>query len=58
MKGLECERCTQDADPAQAVRESVKAGALDPEAVITPGIYVDRVVAIASPAAPTEEAGQ
>ena len=27
------------------VREVVPAGALDPEAVVTPGIYVDRVVA-------------
>jgi len=28
------------------VREVVEVGALDPEAVVTPGIYVDRVVAV------------
>ena len=32
------------------VREIVAAGAIDPEHVITPGIFVDRVVAIADPA--------
>lgn len=30
------------------VREVVEVGALDPEAVVTPSIYVDRVVAVAS----------
>jgi 3-oxoadipate CoA-transferase alpha subunit len=33
------------------VGEVVAAGALDPEAVVTPGIYVDRVVATAGPSA-------
>jgi 3-oxoadipate CoA-transferase alpha subunit len=28
------------------VREVVETGALDPEAVITPSIYVDKVVAV------------
>ena len=28
----------------------VERGTLDPEAVITPGIYVDRIVAIGDPA--------
>ncbi|WP_372088095.1 3-oxoacid CoA-transferase subunit A (plasmid) [Tistrella mobilis] len=32
------------------VREIVPAGAIDPEHVVTPGIFVDRVVAIADPA--------
>lgn len=40
------------------VREIVPAGALDPEAVATPGIYVDRVVAIPAPTPSSEEAGQ
>src|SRR5580765_2263725 len=31
------------------VRETVELGALDPEAIITPGIYVQRVVKIAVP---------
>jgi len=31
------------------VRETVELGALDPEAIITPGIYVQRVVKIAAP---------
>jgi 3-oxoadipate CoA-transferase alpha subunit len=30
------------------VREVVDVGALDPEAVVTPGIFVDRVVAVTS----------
>ena len=34
------------------VREVVELGALDPEAIVTPGIFVQRVVPIASPAAP------
>jgi 3-oxoadipate CoA-transferase, alpha subunit len=33
------------------VRTVVPAGGLDPEAVVTPGIHVDRVVAVAEPAA-------
>ncbi len=32
------------------VREVVEVGALDPEAVVTPSIYVDRVVAVGCPA--------
>ena len=40
------------------VREVVPAGSLDPETVITPGIYVDRVVAIPAPAPTAEEAGR
>jgi 3-oxoadipate CoA-transferase alpha subunit len=32
------------------VRETVELGALDPEIVVTPGIYVKRVVRIAAPA--------
>jgi 3-oxoadipate CoA-transferase alpha subunit len=30
--------------------EVVEAGALDPEAIVTPGIFVDRVVHVPSPA--------
>lgn len=40
------------------VRDVVPAGDLNPEAVVTPGIYVDRVVKIFEPATPAEEAGQ
>lgn len=32
------------------VREVVALGALDPEAIVTPGIFVDRVVHVANPA--------
>jgi len=32
------------------VRELVPAGALDPEAVVTPGIFVQRVVSVPQPA--------
>ena len=32
------------------VREIVELGALDPESVVTPGIYVKRVVHIPNPA--------
>lgn len=39
------------------VSEIVEAGQLDPEAVITPGIYVDRVVAL-QPAPVRQEEGQ
>ena len=31
------------------VRETVELGALDPEAIVTPGIFVKRVVKIAKP---------
>ena len=31
------------------VRETVELGTLDPEAVVTPGIFVKRVVKIAAP---------
>jgi 3-oxoadipate CoA-transferase alpha subunit len=31
------------------IRETVELGTLDPEAVVTPGIYVKRVVKIAAP---------
>jgi 3-oxoadipate CoA-transferase alpha subunit len=36
---------------AAQVEDILPAGGLDPEAVITPGIYVDRLVAVAEPAA-------
>ena len=32
------------------VREVVEAGLLDPEAIVTPGIYVDRVLTVPEPA--------
>ena len=38
------------------VREIVPLGALDPEAIVTPGIYVQRVVAVAPGAAPAAAA--
>jgi 3-oxoadipate CoA-transferase alpha subunit len=37
------------------VNEVVPVGALDPEAIVTPGIYVDRVVAVAAGATHAEE---
>ncbi len=41
------------------VADVVEAGGIDPEAVVTPGIYIDRVVRIAEPAAAGElEVGQ
>lgn len=40
------------------VRQVVSAGDLDPEAVITPGIYIDRLVRITAPAPSAEETGQ
>lgn len=40
------------------VREVVPAGGLDPEAVVTPGLYVDRVVPIALRGAPSQEVGR
>ena len=41
------------------VAEVVEPGKLDPESIVTPGIFVDRVVAIANPAHESElvEAG-
>src|SRR6476659_5474266 len=36
------------------VAEIVEAGKLDPESIVTPGIFVDRVVAIANPAHESE----
>jgi 3-oxoadipate CoA-transferase alpha subunit len=38
------------------VREIVPLGALDPEAIVTPGIYVQHVVAVAAGAAPAAAA--
>ena len=35
---------------AAQVRSIVEPGELDPEAVITPGIYIDRIVAVAASA--------
>ena len=37
-------RTTIHSDPADAVAGIVDAGQIDPEAVVTPGIYVDRVL--------------
>jgi 3-oxoadipate CoA-transferase alpha subunit len=34
------------------VREVVPLGALDPEAIVTPGIFVHRVVIVRDPATP------
>jgi len=31
------------------VKETVELGALDPEAIVTPGIFVDRVVEVGDP---------
>jgi 3-oxoadipate CoA-transferase alpha subunit len=36
------------------VERIVEAGGIDPEAVVTPGIFVDRVVEIAEPAHESE----
>ena len=36
------------------VAEVVEPGNLDPESIVTPGIFVDRVVAIANPAHESE----
>lgn len=41
--------CTAAATTIVQVREMVPAGGIDPEAVVTPGIFVDRVVVIADP---------
>ncbi|MGO4596370.1 3-oxoacid CoA-transferase subunit A [Terrabacter sp. 2RAF25] len=40
------------------VHEVVPAGAMDPEAVVTPGIYVDRVVVVPTASTPEPEEGQ
>lgn len=40
------------------VHEVVPAGAMDPEGVVTPGIYVDRVVVVPSASTPEPEEGQ
>jgi 3-oxoadipate CoA-transferase alpha subunit len=42
--------CTAAKISIVQVRETVEAGAIDPEAVITPGIFVSRVVTVANPA--------
>jgi 3-oxoadipate CoA-transferase alpha subunit len=39
------------------VEDVVPAGALDPEVIVTPCIYVDRMVRVPAPARPTEPAG-
>jgi 3-oxoadipate CoA-transferase alpha subunit len=40
------------------VSEVVEVGGIDPEVVVTPGIYVDRVVVVPTAAAPEPEEGQ
>jgi 3-oxoadipate CoA-transferase alpha subunit len=40
------------------VHEVVPVGAIDPEVVVTPGIYVDRVVVVPAAATPPPEEGQ
>ena len=47
----------RDHRPSSRSREIVPAGALDPEAVVTPGIFVDRLVACASAARRPRRAG-
>ncbi|GMV45733.1 MAG: succinyl-CoA--3-ketoacid-CoA transferase [Pseudomonadota bacterium] len=42
--------CTAARTAIVQVRRVVEPGAIDPEAVVTPGIFVDRVVAVADPA--------
>jgi 3-oxoadipate CoA-transferase, alpha subunit len=42
--------CTAAKISIVQVRETVEAGAMDPEAVITPGIFVSRVVTVVDPA--------
>ncbi len=39
------------------VEDVVLAGALDPEIIVTPCIYIDRVVRVPVPARPTEPVG-
>lgn len=43
--------CMAAATSIVQVRQIVEAGALDPEHVVTPGIFVDRLVAVPEPAA-------
>ena len=40
------------------VHELVPVGGIDPEVVVTPGIYVDRVVVVPTEATPQPEEGQ
>jgi 3-oxoadipate CoA-transferase alpha subunit len=40
------------------VHEIVELGALDPEAIVTPGIFVKRVVRVASSAAASDAGSQ
>ena len=40
------------------VHEVVPAGGIDPEVVVTPGIYVDRVVVVPTASTPEPEEGQ
>ena len=40
------------------VDEVVPVGGIDPEVVVTPGIYVDRVVVVPAAATPEPEEGQ
>jgi len=42
--------CTAAKIAIVQLRETVEAGAIDPEAVVTPGIFVSRVVTVANPA--------
>jgi 3-oxoadipate CoA-transferase, alpha subunit len=42
--------CTAAKFSVVQVKETVEAGAIDPEAVVTPGIFVSRVVTVANPA--------
>jgi 3-oxoadipate CoA-transferase alpha subunit len=42
--------CTAAKIAIVQVREQVEVGGIDPECVVTPGIYVDRVVVVADPA--------
>lgn len=46
--------CTAARTSIVQVRELAEPGAIDPEAVITPGIFVSRVVAVANPAHESE----
>ncbi|MFG0326952.1 MAG: CoA transferase subunit A, partial [Phycisphaerales bacterium JB037] len=43
-------RCMAAQTTVVQVREVVEPGAIDPEAVVTPGIFVDRIVQVANPA--------
>ncbi|HET7398651.1 MAG TPA: 3-oxoacid CoA-transferase subunit A [Intrasporangium sp.] len=48
--------CTAATTTVVQVSELVETGALDPEAVVTPGIYVDRVVVVPAAASAATEA--